>query len=165
MSPQVFLVLMFLGLIFGVSALAKLHRPTAIRPMFEKLGLGHTGMQWAFLGLIFIETWISISFLWFFQAWSLGVAFVLLLLMIACLYRLIKSGYHEKCGCYGQWMMLSPQEAMKLDLVYLGMLLWIAYEAELFSSPLKSFPIVPLFIALGAMGIGKLRFKNMLEND
>ena len=162
MSFQGWCCLYAISFIFFISALAKTWHPWGMSPMFKSLGLKDKAIQiWVVLGLVFLEMLISMTL--FFHVHllvSVLIAGLLLFIFIFHLLQLHFSGYRNACSCYGQWIKLKPIEAIKLDLIYLMMLSFVFYELLMAENTMglkKTEPIVPIAIALGMMGLGKLR--------
>jgi len=166
MSLQAMLCIRLVGVIFCISALAKAWAPNSLSTLLLNLGIRTKFIQQGItLGLIFIESLLGFYLLSLEIDWSLPIALALLLGMIGILTFLYKQGFREKCSCYGQWLKLSPVEAIKLDFVYVVMLVFAISEVDEHHQELKSNPIMPLLIALGLMGLGKLRFKKVLNEQ
>lgn len=162
MSFQAICCIRFVGLVFALSSLAKAWDPSSVRPLLERLSIQHVKLQEILvLMLIFIETCLSVTLLNLMNLeLMLPASMVLLLLMGSALVLLHVKGFKESCSCYGSWMKLSPIQALKLDLIYLAMLLWGMLElSEVPSWPIKEEPIIPVIVGLGMMGLGKWRVK------
>ena len=119
MSFQARACTVLLGAIFLVSAFAKAGRPKLVQHFLEMVHLpNHFGFVMALVVLEFELGWRWI------MGWSdritIHVTLALLLTFILLLLMLIKSGERVRCSCYGNWARLTPIEAFKLDVLYLG---------------------------------------------
>jgi hypothetical protein len=162
MSFQALCCIRFIGLIFAISSIAKAWSPQSSKSMLERLRVENKALQQLVIfGLIFIESSLALALLnlMYLQA-VLLISLALLMVMLLVLLRLHLNGFKDSCSCYGQWIKLTPLQAMKLDLIYMSMILFALMELEVVQSgPLKAEPITPLIVGIGMMGLGKLRAK------
>lgn len=162
MSFQALCCIRFVGVIFAISSLAKAWSPSSFQSMLERLQVRNSTLQvWLSLSLIFVESTLAFALLnLMYLQIVLYISATLIFMMLITLVVLYFKGYRDSCSCYGQWIKLSPLQAIKLDLIYLGMLLFGLFELKEISSwPIKEGPIIPFLIGVGMMGLGKLRAK------
>lgn len=108
-----------LGAIFLISAFAKAGRPKLVQHFLEMVHLpNHFAIVVALVVLEFELGWRWI------MGWSdsitLYTTLILLLTFMFLLLTLIRRGERVRCSCYGNWARLTPTEAFKLDVLYLG---------------------------------------------
>jgi hypothetical protein len=133
-----------IAFVFSLSALAKSHRPQSVYKFLAELGLPQK--LWLVLGVVAIEAELALR-------WCLGMndlvttvsTLALLFVFMLLLYRVkVRAGESQvRCACYGNWLKLTPWEAIKLDLIYVGLVI-LAWSEQVSS---------PFFVGWGGAGV------------
>jgi hypothetical protein len=121
------------GLVFIVSAISKL-------PSLEQFGwtitettlLNWAAAEWSARILIGLELFLGVIFIFHIKIRKIAIPLSLFLLSVFTVYLLLVIklyGTHGNCGCFGEWIPMTPLQSVVKNLVLIGMILTLLFSS------------------------------------